>query len=288
MEKLTEKQDTRYEALAELGFSLHGVEKIFQTIKYIPEDISKIQSKIDLLKDAGFTNPIFLLEKNPSILTQAEDAILMKIHWIEQRNFSDPIRLFEKAPSIFNYAISSMEHKIARLMGEGFLHPIALLEKMPTIFGLADDPLSKKIKYMEESLSVLGGYSQKDAQKIIVNYIEHLPSLLGMKFDKLVVLIRVITLFKKMDELPTDRELATLAFSNIENILLVLERTKNDQNLTLEQFFKKIKEIQTEDISKSEKQEEIVSSIEELESDDIEHKELLTILKRYKRGYIEA
>ena len=285
-----ESTTRRIDWLKEKGFTnpIVLIEKMPQILSLAEESMG---NKINWLKEKGVTNPIVLIEKMPSILGFAEESMSRKIDWLKEKGFMNPIVLIEKMPQILSLAEESMGNKINWLKEQGFENPIVLIEKMPSILSFAEESMNKKINYMKYCLETLSNNSDENFPKIITHHIEKNPAILGSKFDKIAVLIRILTMFKKPEELASDSEIGNLLFSNIEDLMLTLKKTKNIEDLTFREFMKVANGIKKEKIEKGKKQGRISELMSELENSKSEGDEinenLLKILKRYSRGYLQ-
>ena len=270
-----------------------GIDNPVELIEKIPQILGmaeeSMNEKILWLKKEGFDNPIELIEKNPQILSLAKESMGEKISSLEKQKFSNPITLIEKMPRIMNLDKDSVVRKISWLKERGFSNPVKLIEERPQILGLAEESMGKKIEYVKRCIHILGNYDDEEAKKITVKYIETISTILGAKFDKIAVLVRVLTMFTDPQKLPTTTEANRLVFFNIENIIIALEKIKNVENLTFSDFIKTVKDIKKEDLQKEKKQEIIYNLFKELEksksSGDEINENFLKILQRYKRGY---
>ncbi len=280
-----------YSMLEKLGFSISAVNKIKNKSVYIPEDGSTIVKKISWLKDQGFSNPIELIEKSPQILGLAEESMGEKISLLKEQNIDDPVKLIERMPQILGFAEESIPKKISWLKEQGFDDPLKLIHTMPQILGFAEETLGKKIHFIKLITSKLTNYPIEESDAIAIKYIEKIPTIVAAKFDKIVLLVRILTIFKKENELPSNYELNILLFSNIDNVILALAKTKDVKDLTIPEFIKVVNDIKKEDVDLKVKREEISKLLEELRkiksSDDEIDENLLKLLSRYERGYLK-
>ncbi|MGB8816076.1 MAG: hypothetical protein WCC74_02475 [Minisyncoccia bacterium] len=273
--------DEIYSILEKLGFSPESITK----------DESSILNKIEGLKKIGFENPIELIQKMPRILGYAEESMGRKIEWLKEQGFENPIELIQKMPPILGLAEESMGKKIEWLKGQGFENPIELIQKMPRILGYAEESMGRKIEYIKNCINLFSDNLNENTQKLVIGYIESIPNIFSIKFDRLAILIRILTIFNNQNKLQINSDSKRLTYLNIENLILALEKTKNNKDLTFPEFIKIVRIVKNENSEKAEKQAKISELMNEIQNSKLGGEEinenLLKILKRYNRGYLQ-
>ena len=295
----------RQNELRDLGFSDEFIENFF--VDTLVGANTSVRQRLEFLSSQGFTDPIALVEKQPSIIGFSSENINNKLTNLRNQGFTNPIALFEKLPQIIGYSPENIDNKLTNLRNQGFTNPIALVEKQPSIIGCSPENINNKltnlrnqgftdpIALVEKAPSIINLSSENINRRIRlfrhlvnmfdspINPIELMQQELGLfgsKIDKLLTLTRIVRNSLQMAS-EVDRKLIhDIMFANLEDILLALEEIGDKQesdmpDYTIQQLVAKSKYIKKQKISKDIKRDRIK------ESEHIDEK----VKKRYFKGY---
>lgn len=287
--------------LKERGFSnpQKMIESLPQILSY---NLGNVDAKIKGLKDRGFVDPQKMIESSTSILGHSLENIDTKINGLKERGFSNAQKMIESMPTVLSYALENIDRKIAGLKERGFSNPQKMIESLPPILGLSLENIDSKIAGLEkrgfsnpnkmiESYPRILSYAFKSIDKRLrligeivnlyklpftaIQLMESRNALFTSKIDKIVTLTRV---FKKFVESPqglTDNQVNFLLSSNLEDVLVAVDMVGQNQNPSLNEFNKLVREVGAAGFTKEEKQ----AAIEQgLKNDQ-------KIKLRYLRGY---
>ena len=263
----------RLEFLSSQGFTdpIALVEKQPSIIGFSSENIN---NKLTNLRNQGFTNPIVLVEKLPTIIGYSPENIDNKLTELRNQGFTNPIALVEKQPSIIGLSAENINNKLTNLRNQGFTDPITLVEKAPPIISLSPENINRRIKLFRHLVYMF------DSPIDPIELMQQELGLFGCKIDKLLTLTRIVRNSLQMAS-EVDRKLIhDIMFANLEDILLALEEIGDKQesdmpDYTIQQLVAKSKYIKKQKISKDIKRDRIK------ESEHIDEK----VKKRYFKGY---
>ncbi|MBA3679210.1 hypothetical protein H0W80_03430 [Candidatus Saccharibacteria bacterium] len=262
----------RQAELQEAGFNQEFIDQ-YRGNTLVGANIS-VRERLNNLAQLGFSNPVALIEKHPSILSYAPESIQAKLDSLTNQQFSNPVALIEKHPSILSYAPESIQAKLDSLTNQQFSNPVALIEKHPSILGYAPENITRRVKLFTKLVKLF------DSPINQVELMEAVTGLFSTKIDKLIVLTRIVrnSLQTASD---TDRKLIhDILFANLEDVLLGLETLGVEQNerlpnYTIQQLVARAKEVKKQELSKDTKK----MLIKHAEFID------LKVKKRYFKGY---
>ena len=150
--------------------------------------IEKLKEKVDLLKNAGFENPVELIEKHPPIAGLNIERVIENL---KNAGFESPVELIEKYPPI---AGLNIERVIRSLKNAGFENPVELIEKHPPIAGYNIERVKARIKLIER----LNRKFNLDYDPI--NVIENFPQYLSYRKERLFFYLRLASFYKADEE----------------------------------------------------------------------------------------
>ena len=203
-----------------------------------------INTKISGLRGRGFNDTNRMIEKFPAILGLGFENIDTKISGLKDRGFSNPGKMIEKSPSVLYFGFENIDDKLSGLKDRGFSDPHKMIERFPEILSFGFENIDKKIRLLD----LLNRTYQLKLNPVSV--IEQNPIILGSKFEKLIVIARVLREYQPSVE-DIKRKINMLYKINIESLLLAhSEKKPND---TIDNLTNKAKLIQKEKVPKNEK-----------------------------------
>ena len=249
LDKLKERQPHLY-SIESITEKVDGLKKIGFTnpnkmIDSFPQILGlafdNIDTKISSLKDRGFTNPNKMIDSFPQILGHTFDNIDTKISGLKDRGFTNPNKMIEISPQILGLAFDNIDTKISGLKDRGFTNPNKMIEISPQILGYALDNIDIRINL----LSKLNNLYQLNLNPITT--IESNLTILGTKFEKLVVIARILRDYQPS---PTDiqRKINSLYVINLESLLISYSQRKSGDNI--DNLTKTARQIQKQKLSK--------------------------------------
>lgn len=262
-----------------------------------------IINKIEFLKAQGFKDPQKMISSTPSILNLPEKTIIDKIKFLESQGFDDSQRLITLLPNILSYSEQNITDKVKFLKDQGFKNPVKLMTSFTGIFGLSEQIIIDKLKILKdrgfenpqdliESLPTLIGLSEENLvrrlrflDKAIKLYnlpfttqslMEHNLALFSSKFEKILVLARVLREYHVNRSSLTTNLMRDLLYSNLEDTLIALSERKGYE--TIYEFLKRVREVKQRTMSKEDKRKVIAKDFESFDK----------IKRDYFRGYPET
>src|SRR3989344_5746420 len=120
----------RKDSFTDLGFSDEFVSNLSEKYPKLSTE-HNLSVKLKDLTDAGFENPVALIEKFPAILGLSfKENITPKLKDLTDAGFENPVALIEKFPAILGYSFKeNITPKLKDLTDAGFENPVALIEK---------------------------------------------------------------------------------------------------------------------------------------------------------------
>jgi len=279
LDKLKERQPHLY-SIESITEKVDGLKKIGFTnpnkmIDSFPQILGlafdNIDTKISSLKDRGFTNPNKMIDSFPQILGHTFDNIDTKISGLKDRGFTNPNKIIESFPTTLNYTFDNIDTKISGLKDRGFTNPNKMIEISPQILGYALDNIDIRINL----LSKLNNLYQLNLNPITT--IESNLTILGTKFEKLVVIARILRDYQPS---PTDiqRKINSLYVINLESLLISYSQRKSGDNI--DNLTKTARQIQKQKLSKDYKR-QLIKDFFNQNTDSYK------IYREYLKGYPE-
>jgi len=266
-----------------IGLSPEKLDKLKQDRPSL-YSIESMDNKISGLKDRGFSNTHKMIESNPSILNYSFDNIDNKISDLKDRGFSNPHKVIESLPQIFGLGFDNIDNKISELKDRGFTNPNKMIESNPGILGYSIDNIDNKIsglkdrgftnpnKMIESKLSSLYQLNLNPITTIESN----LP-ILGTKFDKLIVIARILREYQPSSE-DIQRKIYVLYTINLESLLISFSQKDKFDNI--DYLTRNARNIQKQKLSKDHKRELIKDYFDK-------NPESYKIYRDYLKGYPE-
>jgi len=235
-----ENIDAKLSGLKDRGFTNPNkmIESLPPILGYTFENID---TKISGLKDRGFTNPNKMIESSPTILGLAFENIDTKISGLKDRGFTNPNKMIESSPTILSHGFESIDSKISGLKDRGFTNPNKMIESSPAIFSYAFESIDSKISL----LSKLNNLYQININPITT--IESNLPILGTKFEKLIVIARVLREYQPSPE-DVQRKIGQLYTLNIESLLISYSQKEPSDNI--DDLTRTARQIQKQKLSK--------------------------------------
>jgi hypothetical protein len=184
----------------------------------------------------------------PVVVALSPKSIEEKITCLEQQGFENPVDLIAKHPPILGYSIDRINKKIEFLQELGFNNPVGLIEKFPPIFGLSENNIATKVRLLTRVIKL---YNIPYTPQEIIEYI---PVILGVNIDKMLVLIRVFREFAQNINEVSKTNIVKLLSSNLEDVLLAIDLSSNESDLTIKDIIKAAKEVKSFGATREEKQ----------------------------------
>jgi hypothetical protein len=247
--------------------SLFDPEKVEQIISFLT-DYRFIDSVSG--EEHKFKDPLALLKKDPAIIGYTCENIDNKINGLKERGFSNPIKMVEAAPQTLGYSFENIDDKISGLIDRGFSSPEKIIKSIPQIFGYSWENIDRRLELFKRLAHLY------QLRTDVTESMEKIPNLWSMKFDKLIILARILRDYEIPKE-EIEQIMSRISFIILEDLLVALKSKKEGESISA--LIKRAKEIRKQKLSKDEKREMIAN---DLESVRLERQK---IAKRYFKGY---
>jgi hypothetical protein len=228
-----------------LGLEERGCEDPIKMIGSSPSVIGysfeNIDKKISGLKKRHFNNPIKMIGSSPEILGLSFENIDKKISGLKKRHFNNPIKMIEPSPRLLGLSFDNIDNKIIGLKKRHFENPIETIESSSRILGLSFKNIDAKI----ELLSRLSNLYQLNLKPITI--IESNLPMLGTKFEKLIVVARILREYQPSSE-DIQRRMNKFHTINLESLLV--SYTKKEAGDNIDNLIRRAEQIQRQKLTK--------------------------------------
>ena len=199
------------------------------------------------------------------------DSIVIDDHilGLRERGFSDPNKMIQSLPAILGYAFENIDDKIAGLKKRGFSDPNKMIQSLPAILGYAFENIDRRIRLIGSIISLY------HVPFTTVHLMENQNALFSSKIDKIVVLARVLRKTAQDPEEVSNSVINRLLFSNLEDVLIVIDMLRDGEGISTSELLNRVKEIKAAGYTKEEKRNQIEQG---LKNDP-------KIRSRYLKGY---
>lgn len=258
--------------MSEISFSpeiRHGnalpPKTINKRANYLKEKLGFSQKKIDRLKNyrpSLYSRPLVdkylsdlenqeLFNPNianpPSTLGHNTDEVDQKITDLKNRGFSNPKEMIRDFLPVLDYDSDNIDQKINDLKKLGFINPQKMIEDNPRILSYS---LKKNIKPKIRLLNSLNKTYNLNLDPL--NTIESNLAILGTKFEKLVVIVRVLRDYQPSPE-DIQKKISGLYATNLESLLVAY--SQKQPNDTFNNLIRRTRNIQKQKLTKEYKRE---------------------------------
>lgn len=196
-----------------------------------------LQERKDALLQAGFDEKFVKRAEYLSPWLWSTEKPQQKIDGLEERGFANPKKMIETFPAVLGYRFENIDHRLE------------LFSRLVHLYNLPIVPTEA---------------------------MEKTTSLWSTKFDKLIVLARILRDYE-VPKSEVEQRMAQVTVVNLENLLIALKDKKSEESISA--LTKRVREVKKQKLSREEKRELIKEDLESLRL------EKAKIAKRYFKGY---